>query len=186
MNINELLQNEEMVKFIESQTYRYWRSWGIYTYIEYEDFLQDIWLRLIPKLGEYDEERGAFTTFFTWKLKSFCSQVVRGANRKKEKSYERANEIMSSQLLSNDSGEYSDDRLGFFGTEDIGDLIEDNILIEEIYKDLDEVSKKALKLTLEGYKKKEIAKICNRSQQWVGVNFMNKMRLIARRKKLMR
>lgn len=179
MTFNELMENEELAKFIKLQGKKYMRYYAIHNYKEEDDFIQDLFIWISERLHKFNKERAGITTFLTLYIKAYCGRVVQHSNFKQNKWYERANEIMMSQVT-NGEGTDEEDKFNYFGVEDNWENTDNLILIEEIKEHLSDLDCQAIDLILEGYSFKEVAQKIGRSAQWVSCPLMHRIRRVAK------
>lgn len=155
--------NYKLIRFIYRRSYTRVCSWEVFQGLGHEAICQ-------TALG-YDESKGKFSTYFTWKIKQAIERHLRLINYDVRKANDGAISIYTpienckkKEITIADTLQASDN---------IADTVTEEAYWEEEINKLPNRTKKMIQLTYEGYGREEVAKKLNVSRSLVSTYIIN-------------
>jgi RNA polymerase sigma factor (sigma-70 family) len=178
MDINYILENEELKKYLSDSIGKTYHRFKLYKAVEFEDFSQDCYIEVLKKIRLFEETKSNIKSYITLIVMSMAKMEIKKATGKIKIDGKNKLEIKMDTL----SFEYTyneDDRSSRNYNNNFESLIGDNvdydnkILVEEIMKmdNLSEFQKDIFKLFYKGYNCREIGKILDRDINTVYKSF---------------
>jgi hypothetical protein len=80
MDINYILENEELLKLLKSSMGKTYNHFKLKRIIEMEDFEQEVYLFIIPRIEKFDNKKSSLKTYIPLMVMSRAKQLIMLAN----------------------------------------------------------------------------------------------------------
>jgi RNA polymerase sigma factor (sigma-70 family) len=173
MNINEIMLNKELRELLKDSIRKSYYRYKLGFIIDMEDFEQEVYIYLIPRLKNFDENKSSINTYLPMVVMSCAKNCIKLANGQ-SKVFSKLD--FNNSLLSLDYEYNSEVNEGTKLTDGIGEAtndLSDKIIIDEILSvcELTEKQKIVISLMREGFTITDIAKMLSKSSACINITF---------------
>lgn len=172
MNINNILENEELNKLLNSSILKTYYRFKLSFIIDVEDFTQEVYLFIMPRLKNFDDEKSTMKTYLPMLVMTCAKNCIQSANgqSKFHNKLEFENNTISLE------GEFQNSENGDFKMNEVlgeSDITYLKLLIDEILNIscLTEKQKTIILLMSKGYSISDIANMQNKTPSCVNITF---------------
>jgi RNA polymerase sigma factor (sigma-70 family) len=170
--MNELLQNQELSKYLDNLIRTKYYKFQLSFIIEYDDFMQECYIFLIKRIKNFDSEKANVKTFITMVVMSCartCIQLANGSSKDHNK-LDFKNNTISLDFKNKNKDDKTTEFIESVGVEDDVDT---KVFVHEILNSssLTPNQKLILKLKYEGYSTSDIAEMVGRTSSCINKTF---------------
>jgi RNA polymerase sigma factor (sigma-70 family) len=183
MNMQDILENEELTKLLNSSISKTYYKYKLSFIIDMEDFIQEVNLYIIKNIKNFDNEKSSLKTYLPMLVMScarICIQTANGQSKKHNKlEFNNNNNISLDDEFKNsenDNMNYSE----LIGTDE---NIHINLLIQEILNisSLSKNQRLIVELLSKGYTITDIAIKLNKTPSCINITFQRAKEKIVRK-----
>lgn len=181
MNINNIINNEELKTLLENSIEKTYFKYKLNFIIDKEDFIQEVYLFLIPRIKSFDNEKSSLKTFLPMLVMSCAKNCIQDANgqSKKHNKLEFNNSLISLddefKNIENDNFKYAE----VIGQQDIYVSLEISEILNVVA--LSENQKVILTLMSKGYTITDISDKLKKSPSCINITFQRAKEKIVRK-----
>lgn len=173
MNINDVMINKELRELLKDSIRKSYYRYKLGFIIDMEDFEQEVYLYLMPRLKNFDDSKSSINTYLPMVVMSCAKNCIKLANGQ-SKTISKLD--FTNSLLSLDYEYNSEDNEGTKLTDGLGEFTNDltaKIILDEILSmcGLSENQKIIINLMREGYTLGDIAKMLSKTSSCVNITF---------------
>jgi RNA polymerase sigma factor (sigma-70 family) len=170
--MNELLQNQELSKYLDNSIRTTYYKFQLSFIIEYDDFMQECYMFLMKRIKNFDSEKANVKTFITMVVMSCartCIQLANGSSKDHNK-LEFKNNTISLDSKNKNNTEKRREFIESIGT---CDDVDTKVFVEEIIncKALTPNQRLIVKLKYEGYSTADISQMVNKTTSCINRTF---------------
>jgi RNA polymerase sigma factor (sigma-70 family) len=175
MNINYILENAELKKLLNDSIEKSYYRYKLFIIIEKDDFIQDCYMTMIKRIGQFDNEKSTLKTYIPLIVMSKAKEEISIANGRCKTANKR--EFTKKTLSLDYSYEENEDAdkstMIINAITDNIDNVEFKLIINEILhmSNLTEKQKFILFLMSKGYTLSDIAKLLHKPRQTITATF---------------
>lgn len=182
MNINHILENEELKKLLDRSIEKTYNRYKLSFIIEHDDFIQEVYMFIIPKLKNFESEKSSLKTYLPMLVMTCaknCIQKANGQSKNHNKLDFKNNTISLEYEFKNDDSNKAEYKELVGDTEDIFP----KLIVNEILNmtNLTPSQKEIIKLMSKGHSIADIAEKLNKSVSCVGITFIRAKEKIVRK-----
>jgi RNA polymerase sigma factor (sigma-70 family) len=182
MNINNILENEELKKLLDKSIEKTYYNYKLSFIIEHDDFIQEVYMFIIPKLKNFESEKSSLKTYIPMLVMTCaknCIQKANGQSKNHNKIDFRNNTISLEYEFKNEESNNAEYK------ELIGEVenIFPRLIVNEIINmsNLTKAQKEIIHLMSKGYSIADIAEQLNKSVSCIGITFHRAKQKIVRK-----
>jgi len=183
MNINDIIENVELMELLNSSIEKTYYKYRLSFIIDKEDFRQEVYVFIIPRLKNFDVEKSTIKTYLPMLVMSSAKNCIQDANgqSKKYNKLEFNNNTISMEgefkNSENDNMEFQE----LIGTNN--DDIYSRLLINEILNinSLSKNQRMIILLMSKGYTITDVAQILKRTPSCINITFQRAKEKIVRK-----
>jgi len=165
MDINYILKNEELKKLLKNSIAKTYNKFKLNYVIGREDFEQEVYLYIIPRLKNFDNDKSSLKTYIPLIVMSCARTCIQSANGQSKFfnkfDFEKSHLSLDYEFENEDNESVSIQNIISNDFEDMNT----NILLNDILENsnLTEMQRTLLILKSKGYTTTDISKIMNKS-----------------------